>query len=56
MSFSHEVDGAIEDIINDAVIHEENQPIVALDLGSLDYTDAFKNKIHTEFSVQFLIY
>jgi hypothetical protein len=50
MSFSHEVDGAIEDIINDAVIHEEGKPAVALDLESLDYTDSIKDKIHSEFS------
>ena len=50
MSFSHEVDGAIEDIINDAVIHEEGAPAVALDLESLDYTDSIKDKIHTEFT------
>jgi len=51
MSFSQEVDGAVEDIINDAVIQEENQPVVALDLGSLDYTDAIKDKMQTEFNV-----
>ena len=50
MAFSHEVDGAIEDIINDAVIHEEGIPAVALDLESLDYTDSIKDKIHTEFT------
>jgi hypothetical protein len=50
MSFSHEVDGAIEDIINDAVIHEEGVPAVALDLESLDYTDGIKDKIHNEFT------
>ena len=50
MSFSQEVDGAIEDIINDAVIHEEGVPAVALDLESLKYTDSIKDKIHSEFS------
>jgi hypothetical protein len=50
MSFSHEVDGAIEDIVNDAVIHEEGVAAVALDLESLDYTDNIKDKIHSEFS------
>ena len=50
MSFSQEVDGAIEDIINDAIIQEEGQPAVSLDLGSLDYTDGIKDKMHTEFS------
>ena len=45
MSFSHEVDGAIEDVVNDAIIQEENKPIVALDLSSLEYTDAIKDKI-----------
>ena len=50
MSFSHEVDGAIEDIINDAVIHEEAVPAVALDLESLDYTDSIKDKMHAEFT------
>ena len=50
MAFSHEVDGAIEDIINDAVIHEEGVPAVALDLESLEYTDSIKDKIHTEFT------
>ena len=50
MSFSQEVDGAIEDIINDAIIQEEGQPAVSLDLRSLDYTDGIKDKMHTEFS------
>ena len=50
MSFSQEVDGAIEDIVNDAIIQEEGQPAIALDLGSLDYTDAIKDKMHAEFS------
>jgi hypothetical protein len=50
MSFSHEVDGAIEDIINEAVILEEGKAAVALDLESIDYTDSIKDKIHTEFS------
>jgi hypothetical protein len=50
MSFSQEVDGAVEDIVNDAIIQEEGQPAIALDLGSLDYTDAIKDKMHTEFS------
>jgi hypothetical protein len=46
----HKVLRAIEDIINDAVIHEEGVPAVALDLESLDYTDSIKDKIHTEFT------
>jgi hypothetical protein len=50
MSFSQEVDGAVEDIVNDAIIQEEGQPAIALDLGSLEYTDAIKDKMHTEFS------
>ena len=50
MGFSQEVDGAVEDIINDAVIHEEGKPAVSLDLDKLDYTDGIKDKIHTEFS------
>jgi len=50
MSFSQEVDGAVEDVVNDAVIHEEGKPVVALDLDKLDYTDSIKDKIHTEFS------
>jgi hypothetical protein len=50
MSFSQEVDGAVEDIINDAVIHEEGMPAVTLDLESLDYTDSIKDKIHSEFT------
>jgi len=50
MSFSQEVDGAVEDIINDAIIQEEGQPSIALDLASLDYTDAIKDKMHAEFS------
>ena len=51
MSFSHEVDGAIEDVVNDAIIQEENKPVVALDLNSFEYTNAIKAKIQTEFSI-----
>ena len=50
MSFSQEVDGAIEDIINDAVIHEDGVPVVALDLDSIDLSDAIKDKISQEFT------
>ena len=50
MSFSQEVDGAVEDIINDAIIQEEGRAVLELDLSSLDYTDAIKDKMHTEFS------
>ena len=50
MGFSQEIDGAVEDIINDAIIHEEGKPVVSLDLNRLDYTDSIKDKIHTEFS------
>ena len=50
MSFSQEVDGAVEDVVNDAVIHEEGKPVVAVDLDALDYTDSIKDKIHVEFS------
>jgi len=50
MSFTQEVDGAVEDIINDAIIQEEGRAVLALDLSSLDYTDAIQDKIHSEFS------
>ncbi len=50
MSFSQEVDGAVEDIVNDAIIQEEGQAVISLDLRSLDYTDGIKDKMHTEFS------
>ena len=50
MSYSQEVDGAIEDILNDAVIQEEGQPVVALDLEALEYNDSIKDKIHAEFT------
>ena len=50
MSFSQEVDGAIEDIINDAVIHEDGVPVVSLDLDSTDLSDPIKDKVHQEFS------
>ena len=49
MSMSQEVDLAISDIVNEAVVHEDGRPTVALALDNVEISDGIKNKIYKEF-------
>lgn len=45
-----EVDNAIEDILNEAIIVEDNEPVVTLDLEDLKVSENIKKKVTEEFS------
>ena len=49
MSMNPEVELAIDDIINEAVITEQGKSPVAISLGGVDIPDSIKNKISDEF-------
>jgi len=49
MSMNPEVELAIDDIINEAVITEQGKSPVAISLGGIDIPDSIKNKISDEF-------
>ena len=44
-----EIDIAIQDIVNEAIPHETNTPMVTLDLDNLEYSDELKELINKEF-------
>lgn len=44
-----EVENAVEDIINTAIVHEDGKPVVSLDLSKTDLKDPVKEKISEEF-------
>ena len=45
-----ECDLAIEDIVSEAIVSNENQQSVQLDLSKIDYSDSVKKKIRDSFS------
>jgi len=45
-----EADQAIEDIVNEAIISNEDEPSVSVNLNFVNLSDSVKKKIHTEFS------
>ena len=49
MSMSQEVDLAISDVVNEAVVHEDGKPTVAISLDNVDQSDGIKTKISNEF-------
>ena len=49
MALHPEVDSAIEDIINEAIVTDLNDAPVKLDLDNLNASDGIKNKIRNEF-------
>ena len=49
MACMPEVDYAIDDILNEAIITDEKKPAVKIDLDTLDQPDRIKNKIRDEF-------
>ena len=44
-----EVDSALEDIVNEAIVSQDNEPAVELDLSDLKLSDSIKKKINEEF-------
>jgi hypothetical protein len=49
MAMQPECEQAIEDIITDAIVQEENEPPVQINLDKLNQTDSIKNEIRTAF-------
>lgn len=44
-----EVDSAIEDIVNEAIVNDSDEPIVTLNLDDTDFPDQIKERIREEF-------
>ena len=49
MSMSQEIDLAISDVVNEAIVHESGKSSVSLSLDNVDQSDAIKTKIGNEF-------
>ena len=49
MALHPEVDGAIEDVVNEAIVSDTNDSPVQLDLDNLNSSDGLKKKIREEF-------
>lgn len=49
LSLEPEVDGAIDDIVDEAIVSEENKPAVSIVLDNLDIGESLKEKIRDEF-------
>lgn len=50
MASQPEVDQAIDEIVNEAIVLEDNFEVVTLNLDNLDYSDKIKGKIRDEFA------
>ena len=44
-----DVDSAIEDIVNEAIVYDQDRPIVSIDMGDLEMPDKVKKLIGAEF-------
>lgn len=44
-----EVENAVEDIVNTAIVHEDSKPVVEIDLSKTDFKDSTKKAIIEEF-------
>jgi hypothetical protein len=49
MSMSQEVDLAISDVVNEAVVHEDGKTTISLSLDNVEQSDGIKTKISNEF-------
>lgn len=47
---NHEVDNAVNEIVNDAIVLEENADVVSLNLDATSFSENIKNKIIEEFN------
>lgn len=47
----HEVDNAVDEIVNDAIVQEDNKDTVHLDLDKTNWSDAVKQGVRDEFNV-----
>ena len=49
LALQAEVESAIDDIVNEAIIHEKNKPLVQINLDNIEMPDRVKDKIREEF-------
>ena len=50
MAITADIDRAVEEIVNEAIIHEVDEKVVELNLEGLEYSDAVKQTIISEFN------
>ena len=50
MALNPEVDSAVDEIVNEAIVSNENQTAVEIELSNLEIGDGIKNKIRAEFN------
>jgi hypothetical protein len=50
MALHPEVDSAVDEIVNEAIVSNENQSAVTIELSNLEVGDGIKNKIRAEFA------
>ena len=49
LALQAEVESAVDDIVNEAIIHEKNEPLVQINLDNIEMPDRVKDKIREEF-------
>ena len=49
MAAHPEVDSAVDDIVNEAIVQDSDEPIVSLNLDDTSFSDAIKDRIREEF-------
>jgi hypothetical protein len=49
LALQAEVESAVDDIVNEAIIHEKNKPLVQINLDNIEMPDRVKDKIREEF-------
>ena len=49
MSLQAEVENAVDDIVNEAVVTSKDVPSVRLNIGNMNVSDTIKDKVHAEF-------
>lgn len=51
MAQTMEIDGAIDDIMNEAMVFDQGVPIVEINLDDSEYSDSIKDRVRDEFEV-----
>ena len=49
LALQAEVESAVDDIVNEAIVHEDNKPLVQINLDDIEMPDRVKDKIREEF-------
>lgn len=48
---NYEVDNAVQEIVQEAIVYEKDHDVVSLDLDSTEFSDSIKDKIYEEFKL-----